>query len=78
MRSFLRLALTAALFLFNSAFAVPDVSQFKVTSLPGAPALPPSWAGRLPVPNAEPGNALFFWLFQTEDVAYDDNLISWF
>ncbi|KAL5050351.1 hypothetical protein BDW71DRAFT_173669 [Aspergillus fruticulosus] len=72
-------ALTAALFLlFTPACAVPDVSQFRVHSLPDGPPLPPSWAGRLPVPLAEPGNSLFFWLFQAEDAIYDNNLISWF
>ncbi|RAH74304.1 putative serine carboxypeptidase [Aspergillus aculeatinus CBS 121060] len=57
-----------------------DVSQFEVHSLPGVPssALPTSWAGRIPVPEAEPGNSLFFWLFQAEDPAHDDNLIIWF
>lgn len=54
-------------------------AQFEVHSIPGLPensSLPTSWAGRLPVPNVEDGNALFFWLFQTEDIAYDHNLIS--
>ncbi|PYH47475.1 putative serine carboxypeptidase, partial [Aspergillus saccharolyticus JOP 1030-1] len=57
-----------------------SISQFEVHSLPGAPpsSLPTSWAGRIPVPDAKPGNALFFWLFQAEDPAYDDNLIIWF
>ena len=55
------------------------IAQFKVHSIPELPedsSLPTSWAGRLPVPNVEDGNALFFWLFEAEDVAYDDNLIS--
>ena len=53
-----------------------SISQFEVHSLPGAPSLPPSWAGRLPVPDVEEGNSLFFWLVEAEDSAYDDNLIS--
>lgn len=56
-----------------------DISQSKVHSLPELPEnspLPTSWAGRLPVPDVEEGNSLFFWLFETEDSAYDDNLIS--
>lgn len=56
--------------------ASSSISQFEVHSLPGAPSLPPSWAGRLPVPDVEEGNSMFFWLFQAEDSAYDDNLIS--
>ncbi|KAL4978046.1 Alpha/Beta hydrolase protein [Aspergillus desertorum] len=38
---------------------------------------PPSWAGRLPVPLAGPGNSLFFWLFQAEDAIYNNNLLRW-
>lgn len=56
-----------------------DISQFEVHSLPELPeesSLPTSWAGRLPVPDVEEGNSLFFWLFETEDSTYDDNLIS--
>ncbi|KAL3468324.1 Alpha/Beta hydrolase protein [Aspergillus heterothallicus] len=68
----------SCLFCFSQTLASPDISQFKVHSLPDNPALPPSWAGRLPVPNTAEGNALFFWLFQTEDPAYDDNLLIWF
>jgi hypothetical protein len=30
----------------------------------------------MPVPGAEEGNSFFFWLFETEDAAYDDNLIG--
>lgn len=79
MFSFLYIALTAvSLLLASPTFAGPDVSQFKVDSLPGGPPLPPSWAGRLPVPGAKPGNALFFWLFEAEDAINDDNLISRF
>lgn len=53
-----------------------NVSQFEVRSLPDSPALPSSWAGRLPVPGAPKGNGIFFWLFEAEEAAYDDNLIS--
>lgn len=56
--------------------APSSISPFEVHSLPGAPSLPPSWAGRLPVPDVEEGNSLFFWLVEAEDSAYDDNLIS--
>ncbi|PYH77202.1 alpha/beta-hydrolase [Aspergillus uvarum CBS 121591] len=58
----------------------PDISQFEVHSLPGVPSssLPTSWAGRIPVPATAPGNSLFFWLFQAETPAQDDNLIIWF
>ncbi|KAL2867926.1 putative serine carboxypeptidase [Aspergillus lucknowensis] len=65
------------LFFFGSTHAAPDISRFKVHSLPGNPAVPPSWAGRLPVPNTEPGNDLFFWLLEAEDHVYDDNLLVW-
>ncbi|KAL6236112.1 hypothetical protein BDW75DRAFT_123136 [Aspergillus navahoensis] len=78
MHSGLCFALTEALLLlFRPACATPDVSQFRVHSLPDGPPLPPSWAGRLPVPLAEPGDSLFFWLFQAEDTIYDNNLIIW-
>jgi hypothetical protein len=53
-----------------------DVSEFEVKSLPDAPQLPQSWAGRLSIPGTETGNSLFFWLFEAEDMAYDDNLIG--
>ena len=53
-----------------------NISQFEVHSLPNSPSLPPSWAGRIPVPDVEESNSLFFWLFEAEDPAYDDNLIS--
>ncbi|KAJ5711565.1 Peptidase S10 serine carboxypeptidase, partial [Penicillium malachiteum] len=53
-----------------------NTSQFLVHSLPGSPALPTSWAGRLPIPERK-GNEIFFWLFDAEDAAYDDNLIIW-
>ena len=55
-----------------------NISQFEVHSLPDSPSLPPSWAGQIPVPDVEEGNSLFFWLFQAEDPAYDDSLISKF
>jgi hypothetical protein len=59
-------------------FSRSKTAQFEVHVLPDSPSLPTSWAGRLPVPGTKDGNALFFWLFQTEDPAYDDNLISEF
>jgi hypothetical protein len=61
---------------FSKATRGSDISRFEVNSLPGSPSLPTSWAGRLPVPGTQKGNNLFFWLFKTEDVAYDDDLIS--
>ncbi|PKY02180.1 putative serine carboxypeptidase [Aspergillus campestris IBT 28561] len=65
--------------LFSSAGrSSTGISQFKVHSLPDSAPLPPSWAGRLPIPDTEEGNALFFWLFEAEDSAYDENLIIWF
>lgn len=57
-------------------FSQSKTAQFEVHGLPDSPSLPTSWAGQLPVPGTEDGNALFFWLFQAEDPAYDDNLIS--
>lgn len=63
-------------FVFSRQTGSPSVSQFEVTSLPDSPSLPSSWAGRLPVPGAEAGNDIFFWLFESEEDAYDDNLIS--
>lgn len=56
----------------------PNISQFEVHGLPGSPPLPRSWAGRIPIPCVPDGNALFFWLFEAEDTAHDDNLIIWF
>ncbi|KAJ5113370.1 Peptidase S10 serine carboxypeptidase [Penicillium angulare] len=53
-----------------------DTSQFQVHSLPDSPALPSSWAGRLPVPGRQ-GNEIFFWLFNAENPTYDDQLIVW-
>lgn len=58
--------------------APSSISQFEVQSLPDSPSLPSSWAGRIPVPDAEEGNSLFFWLFEAEDHKYDDDLISEF
>jgi hypothetical protein len=55
-----------------------DVSEFEVPSLPDSPTLPRSWAGRLPIPDTEKGNSIFFWLFEAQDPAYDENLISVF
>lgn len=60
----------------NAGRSSTEISQFKVHSLPDTAQLPPSWAGRFPVPEIEEGNDLFFWLFETEDPAYDENLIS--
>ncbi|KAJ5759725.1 Peptidase S10 serine carboxypeptidase [Penicillium odoratum] len=51
-------------------------SLFQVSSLPDSPTLPTSWAGRLPVPGRQ-GNEIFFWLFEAEEPAYDENLIIW-
>ncbi|KAL5342574.1 Alpha/Beta hydrolase protein [Aspergillus crustosus] len=71
-------SLIFVLSIFCLTYGAPDISNFRVDSLPDGPSLPPSWAGRLPVPHAEPDNALFFWLFQAEDTAHDDDLIIWF
>ncbi|EEP81921.1 predicted protein [Uncinocarpus reesii 1704] len=59
--------------------AVPlnDTSKYVVKSLPNAPAIPPSWAGRIGVPGVAEGNEQFFWLFETENKKYDDRLIIW-
>ncbi|KAF5859044.1 hypothetical protein ETB97_003425 [Aspergillus alliaceus] len=54
------------------------MSQFEIRTLPDSSPLPLSWAGRLPVPETPAGNSLFFWLFQAEDPAYDENFIIWF
>lgn len=53
-------------------------SKYAVGSLPDNPPIPPSWAGRIGVPGAAEGNEIFFWLFEPEDKAYDDHLISEF
>lgn len=79
--------IAAFLYFFNLLWASPTVvfsrglgsqktAHFKVDSLPGISSLPSSWAGRLPVPGAKDGNEIFFWLFESEKPAYDDNLIS--
>lgn len=77
----------AILAFFHVLWAVPlilvsytrspsSASRFKVHSLPDAPSLPRSWAGRIPVPDAEDGNEMFFWFFEAEDPIYDGNFIS--
>lgn len=73
---FFQIILSVPDFVFSRAIGSSKASQFEVRSLPDSPALPTSWAGRLPVPGAENGNDIFFWLFETEISAYDDNLIS--
>ncbi|PGH27498.1 hypothetical protein AJ80_00739 [Polytolypa hystricis UAMH7299] len=79
------LAIVLALVAF--AYAVPspvvsrnaslNASQFEVKSLPGANFLSPSWAGLILVFGTADGNSLFFWLFEAENRAYDDNLVIW-
>lgn len=74
-------------YLFQVLWAIPTLvlshtatysnSSFQVSTLPDSPALPTSWAGRLPVPGRQ-GNEIFFWLFEAEVPAYDENLISTF
>ncbi|KAJ5184028.1 Peptidase S10 serine carboxypeptidase [Penicillium capsulatum] len=82
------MSFSTVLYFFHVLWAIPnfvfsrqpesrDSSRFEVVSLPDSPSLPDSWAGRLPVPGAEAGNDIFFWLFETEDDEYDDNLIIW-
>jgi hypothetical protein len=66
------------LWTLGGLFSRPKTAQFEVHALPDSPSLPTSWAGRLPIPGTEDGNALFFWLFQAEDSTYDDHLISEF
>ncbi|KAJ5655423.1 Peptidase S10 serine carboxypeptidase [Penicillium longicatenatum] len=78
--------LAAFYYLFQLLWAIPtlvrshtasySVSPFQVSTLPDSPALPTSWAGRLPVPGRQ-GNEIFFWLFEAEQPAYDENLIIW-
>lgn len=79
--------IAALLYFLNALWATPgfifsrgtdsyNTSQFEVDHLPGVSDLPSSWAGRLPVPGTEDGNEIFFWLFQAEQPAYNDNLIS--
>ncbi|KAF7521382.1 hypothetical protein PCG10_008318 [Penicillium crustosum] len=81
--------ISALLYFFHVLWATPgfvflrgigsyNTERFEVHNLPGVSDLPPSWAGRLPVPGTEDGNEIFFWLFQSEQPAYDDNLIIWF
>ncbi|KAL9023476.1 MAG: hypothetical protein Q9196_007179 [Gyalolechia fulgens] len=55
----------------------PNVTQFAVGSLPNVTfALPPNWAGHIPIPG--PGNnKLFFWLFQAVNHDASQNLILW-
>lgn len=72
-------------YLFQVLWSIPTLvlshtatysnSSFQVSNLPDSPALPTSWAGRLPVPGRQ-GNEIFFWLFDAEKTVYDDNLIS--
>ncbi|BDD56415.1 hypothetical protein MAP00_001874 [Monascus purpureus] len=76
--AYLRASLVVWLLLLSRSVLSFCVSEFEVRHLPGSPSLPRSWAGRLPVPDMPEGNALFFWLFETEDPMYDDNLIIWF
>jgi hypothetical protein len=73
---FFQIVLSLPNSVFNQAIGLSKTSQFEVRSLPDSPALPTSWAGRLPVPGAKTGNDIFFWLFEAEDAAYDDNFIS--
>lgn len=73
---FFQIVLSLPNFVFNRSTASSKTSQFEVRSLPDGPALPTSWAGRLPVLGAKTGNDIFFWLFGAEDAVYDDELIS--
>lgn len=73
---FFQIVLSIPSFVFTRATGLSRTSKFEVRSLPDSLALPTSWAGRLPVPGAKTGNDIFFWLFEAEDSAYDDNLIS--
>lgn len=76
--AYLRASLVVWLLLLSRSVLSFCESEFEVRHLPGSHSLPRSWAGRLPVPDMPEGNALFFWLFETEDPVYDDNLIIWF
>lgn len=76
--SFHALIALSASVLARTEQAPSSISQFEVQSLPDSPSLSPSWAGRIPVPDAEEGNSLFFWLFEAEDRKYSDDLISEF
>ncbi|KAF7713196.1 Carboxypeptidase [Penicillium ucsense] len=79
------MAMTAVLFFAQIWWSIvarffpktPFNPQYLVQSLPEAPPLPTSWAGRLPVPGRVEGNDIFFWLFESEIPVYDDNLIVW-
>ncbi|KLJ13533.1 hypothetical protein EMPG_11527 [Blastomyces silverae] len=55
-----------------------DTARFRVEALPGNPILPSSYAGLIPIPGREEGNALFFWLFEAENYENDENLIIFF
>lgn len=79
--------IAAILTLFHVLWAVPlllvsytrppsRASQFEVRSLPDAPDIPRSWAGRIPVPDSEDGNSMFFWLFEAEDASRYDDFVS--
>src|SRR6266498_5331227 len=52
------------------------VGQYQVHELPLVSSLPPSWAGRIAVPDSTNGDQLFFWLFRAEDETNDENFIS--
>ncbi|KAI1978733.1 hypothetical protein LOZ53_004342 [Ophidiomyces ophidiicola] len=54
-----------------------DSLKYAVNSLPDSPPISPSWAGRIGVPGESVENQMFFWLFETEDKAYDEQLIIW-
>ncbi|KAK2763957.1 hypothetical protein FQN54_009576 [Arachnomyces sp. PD_36] len=75
--SLVSIAVAGPLASLTETLASQSASDFEVSSLPNSPSLPKSWAGRLPVPGTEPGNTLFFWLFEAEESAYDDNFIIW-
>ncbi|KAJ5149520.1 Peptidase S10 serine carboxypeptidase, partial [Penicillium atrosanguineum] len=73
---FFQVVLSLSNRVFNRSIGSSRTSHFEVRSLPDSPALPTSWAGRLPVLGAKTGNDIFFWLFEAEDSAYDHELIS--
>ncbi|KAJ5304836.1 uncharacterized protein N7443_004496, partial [Penicillium atrosanguineum] len=75
---FFQVVLSLSNRVFNRSIGSSRTSHFEVRSLPDSPALPTSWAGRLPVLGAKTGNDIFFWLFEAEDSAYDHELIIWF
>lgn len=74
--SFFHVLWAVPLILVSSTRLSPELGEFEVASLPDSPYLPHSWAGQIPIPDTEDGNSLFFWLFEAEDPAYDENLIS--